>query len=65
LPEAFRAADAFVLPSRHESFGVVYIEALATGIPVVAMFPKRRTTDTARSTRGIITSCFGEYFSIL
>jgi glycosyltransferase involved in cell wall biosynthesis len=36
LPDVFRSADAFVLPSQHESFGVVFIEALATGIPVIA-----------------------------
>jgi glycosyltransferase involved in cell wall biosynthesis len=36
VPEIYRAADAFVLASRHESFGVVVIEALASGLPVVA-----------------------------
>ena len=36
LPDVFRSADAFVLPSRHESFGVAYIEALASGLPIIA-----------------------------
>lgn len=29
-------ADAFVLPSRGETFGVAYVEALAMGLPVIA-----------------------------
>jgi glycosyltransferase involved in cell wall biosynthesis len=29
-------SDAFVLPSAFETFGVVYIEALSTGLPVIA-----------------------------
>src|SRR5262249_52354555 len=32
----FRLADAFVMPGRGEGFGIVYLEALACGIPVVA-----------------------------
>ena len=32
----FRGAAVFVLPSRHEPFGIVVLEALAAGTPVVA-----------------------------
>ena len=36
LPGAFRAAEAFVLPSAHEPFGIVILEAWAASLPVVA-----------------------------
>jgi D-inositol-3-phosphate glycosyltransferase len=36
LPEYYAAADAVVIPSYSESFGLVALEALACGIPVLA-----------------------------
>src|SRR5918992_3204381 len=32
----YRLADAYVMPGRGEGFGIVYLEALACGVPVVA-----------------------------
>lgn len=38
LAEIYAAADAFVFPSRTDTFGLVLLEALASGVPVAA-FP--------------------------
>jgi glycosyltransferase involved in cell wall biosynthesis len=35
MPDLYRAADGFVLASLHEMFGIVLLEALATGLPVL------------------------------
>jgi D-inositol-3-phosphate glycosyltransferase len=36
LAQYYTAADVFVMPSHYESFGMVVLEAMACGIPVVA-----------------------------
>jgi phosphatidylinositol alpha-1,6-mannosyltransferase len=35
LPEYFRLADVFVMPSALEGFGIVFLEAMATGVRVI------------------------------
>lgn len=36
LPSVYKAAEMFVLPSVHEPFGIVVLEAWAAGVPVLA-----------------------------
>ena len=35
MPEVYAASDVFALPSENETFGQVFIEAMACGIPVI------------------------------
>lgn len=36
LPDYYDMADLFVMPSKGEGFGIVYLESLASGVPVIA-----------------------------
>ena len=58
IPEAekaahYRIADAFVMAGRGEGFGIVYLEALACGVPVVAS-----TADASRE--AVLNGTMGE-----
>lgn len=37
LPDLYRAADVFALPSTGEGFGIVFIEAMACGTPAIGL----------------------------
>ena len=53
VSKQMRSCDTFVLPSEHETFGVVYIEALACGKPVIGAY-NGGAEDIIREDNGII-----------
>lgn len=56
LAEIYTAADVFVNPTREETFGLVNVEAIACGTPVVA-FNVGGTSETVDEKTGIIVDC--------
>lgn len=55
LRAAYDAADVFVLPTRHEGYGMAIAEAVAAGLPVVAT-PTGAIPDLVDETSGVIVS---------
>jgi len=53
LPSYYSIADLFVLPSLYEAFGLVYIEAMCFGIPVVTTI-NGGSTDIINEKTGIL-----------
>jgi glycosyltransferase involved in cell wall biosynthesis len=58
LAAIYSAADAFVFPSRCETFGLVMLEALACGLPVAA-YPEAGPLDVL-GTSGVTATALGE-----
>ncbi len=51
---AFHAADAFVLPSHQENFGIAVVEALACGVPVLISEKANIWPDIDQDKAGIV-----------
>ena len=53
LAEVYASADVFVFPSRTDTFGIVLIEAMASGLPVAA-FPVPGPIDVVGPGAGVL-----------
>lgn len=54
LAQVYASADVFVFPSRTDTFGIVMIEALASGLPVAA-FPVPGPIDVVGPGAGVLS----------
>ncbi len=57
LPEYYRAADLMVMASHYESFGLVAVEALACGTPVIAPAVGGLPVIVRDGVNGVLMSC--------
>ena len=53
LADIYASADVFVFPSRTDTFGMVMIEAMASGLPVAA-YPVPGPIDVVGSSAGVL-----------
>ena len=58
LAETYASADVFVFPSRTDTFGIVLIEAMASGLPVAA-FPVPGPIDVVGPEAGVLHEDLG------
>lgn len=58
LPDLYRAADVFVMPSTGEGFGIAFLEAMACGTPAVGLSAKG-DSDALAPMRGPGATGFG------
>jgi glycosyltransferase involved in cell wall biosynthesis len=60
LAEAFANFDAFVFPSQTDTFGLVILEAMASGVPVLAAPATGTRAGVVHGENGLLTANFAE-----
>lgn len=58
LPSCFKAADVFIMPSFREGFGLVFVEAMYYGLPVIAGDRDGSVDALAGGSLGLLTDPF-------
>jgi glycosyltransferase involved in cell wall biosynthesis len=60
LADAYVGMDAFVFPSRTDTFGLVVLEAMASGLPVIVSPETGTRVEIEDGVSGFLTENFGE-----
>lgn len=58
MPEVYRSADVYVIPSLYEGFSQSLIEAMSSGLPVIATYSSGASSVVRNSVNGfLVSSC--------